>query len=125
MSGPARAVEAVARDAAGLHWLRRAFNLPDPFPRIDFATQIVVGIGLGMRPTGGYAVSILDCEPRGGMLNVRYVVDTPGGRIVTQALTAPFHVKVLACAGGGSVMLRAVASEDDHHYPAPLRPGID
>ena len=112
-AGPGRPVVTVARDQVGLHWLRRAFGLPDSFPKVDFGTHIVVGIGLGMRPTGGYGVTILDCESRAGTLSVRYTVQTPGGRIVTQALTAPFQVKILPCAASGSVMLRAVENPED------------
>ena len=60
-------------------------------PEADFATESVVILLAGSKPTGGYSV-----EPRGVRLEGRtLVVDAeikspPPGSIVTQAFTSPF-----------------------------------
>ena len=63
-------------------------------PKVDFARQMLIGICLGQRPTGGYGVEFLSAEKEGKILVVRYEEVRPRG-FVTQALTAPCLLKVL------------------------------
>lgn len=67
-------------------------------PQVDFSKQMAVGICLGRRPTGGYAVNFLsaDREKERGKeyLIIRYEEVRPGG-FVTQALTSPCLLKAL------------------------------
>ena len=62
-------------------------------PPVDFATSTVVAVFVGTRPTGGYSVAITGARREGGTLVVEYVERRPGpDAILTQALTAPFHI---------------------------------
>jgi len=71
---------------------------------IDFKTSMLAGISLGQKRTGGYSVTIVDAREKDGVLYIRYRERKPGPRsIVTQAITAPFHLKVLSASTAGSV----------------------
>ena len=62
-------------------------------PRVDFAKNMVVGIFLGTRPTGGYSVEIVSVEATGGEIVVTYRETRPGrDAMLTQALTSPVHL---------------------------------
>jgi hypothetical protein len=72
-------------------------------PAVDFAKAMVIAVFAGMRPTGGYAVEITQIESRDGGVVVTYRERRPSPEdIVTQALTAPFHI-VSAPAQAGPV----------------------
>ena len=61
-------------------------------PDVDFSTNMVVGIFLGTRPTGGYGAEIVSAQPEGGTLIVKYKETRPGrGSMTAQVLTAPYH----------------------------------
>ena len=62
-------------------------------PVVDFAKQMVVGVFLGARNTGGYDVEITAVERGPQGLVVRYAERTPDrGSIVAQVITSPFHL---------------------------------
>jgi hypothetical protein len=64
-----------------------------PAPVVDFSKSIVAGVFLGMRPTGGYSVSIRTVRrtPTGAV--VEYLSSTPDkNQMVIQMLTSPFHL---------------------------------
>jgi hypothetical protein len=62
-------------------------------PPVDFSRQQVVGVFLGMRSSGGFAVEITDATEEAGALLVHYVETTPGtGAMTAQVITAPFHI---------------------------------
>jgi hypothetical protein len=66
---------------------------PSPAPIIDFNREMVVGIFLGEKPTGGYEVEIVRAEQRDSSLYFYYREKSPPLRaMVTQALTQPFHL---------------------------------
>jgi PrcB C-terminal len=66
---------------------------PPPPPVIDFNKQIVIGVFLGEKPTGGYDVEIIRAEQTDGALVIHYrEKNPPPGGIVIQALTQPFHI---------------------------------
>ena len=107
--GPERETTLLARNPA--EWLRMQslFNLSGPLPTIDFATHMVAAVGLGSRSTGGYSATILGVEERGGILYVRYRERTPQpGEFVTQAFTAPYHVKVFPRSDPAKVLFEKV-----------------
>jgi hypothetical protein len=70
-------------------------------PAVDFGPEMVLGVFLGTRRTGGYAVEIVALELSADTLVVRWRETAPApGAILTQALTAPYHlVKTTAHAG--------------------------
>lgn len=62
-------------------------------PDVDFTSNMVVGIFVGSRPTGGYGVEIVSAQPEGGTLIVKYKETRPGrGSMTAQVLTAPYHL---------------------------------
>lgn len=64
---------------------------------VDFATESVIFLFLGMRSTGGYAIEAQEAEVQGGIARVKAAVHSPGpGDIVTQALTAPYTVVAIS-----------------------------
>jgi hypothetical protein len=66
---------------------------PPPSPAIDFNKEIVIGVFLGEKPTGGYDVEIIRAEQSDGALVIHYREKSPlPGGIVIQALTQPFHI---------------------------------
>jgi PrcB C-terminal len=70
---------------------------PPPAPIIDFNREMVVGVFLGEKSTGGYEVEIVRAERRDSSLYFYYREESPAvGAIVTQVLTQPFHLVKVA-----------------------------
>jgi PrcB C-terminal len=67
---------------------------PDrPKPTIDFSKEMVLGVFMGSRSTGGFAVEILGAEEAGGALTVRYRETMPRpGAITAQVISSPYHL---------------------------------
>jgi hypothetical protein len=66
-----------------------------------------------MRRTGGFSVHILGVEERDGVLYVRYRERAPRpDQFVTQALTAPYHVRVLPRLGAPTVRFERVTQPE-------------
>ena len=76
-------------------WSRHAaVRRPAPSPPlIDFYAEMVIGLFLGQKSTGGYSVEITRAELDGANLKVFYRErNPPPGAILTQALTQPYHL---------------------------------
>jgi hypothetical protein len=85
--------EVVVRSAAEWAALWKEHAAGQPAPSVDFARSIVVGLFLGSRPTGGHAVEIRGVERNDRTLTVTYRERRPDpSSIVTQVMTAPFHL---------------------------------
>lgn len=70
---------------------------PRSAPSIDFNREMVVGIFLGEKNTGGYEVEILRGEEQNSSLYFYYREKSPpAGAIVTQVVTQPFHLVKVA-----------------------------
>jgi hypothetical protein len=69
---------------------------PKPqIPKIDFDRRMVIAVFMGSRNTGGYSVKITSVELNGKLtVKVKESGPPPGG-MVTEALTAPYHVIVV------------------------------
>lgn len=85
----------VVRDAA--EWARvwkrhHAHVIPaPPLPEVDFAREMVLGITLGPRPTGGYGVRIRAARVRENALVAEIVESAPAtGAIVPMVVTQPY-----------------------------------
>jgi hypothetical protein len=62
-------------------------------PVIDFSANVVAAVFLGTRPTGGFRVEITGTRREAAALVVDYAERAPGANdLVTQVLTAPFHI---------------------------------
>ena len=69
---------------------------PPPVPPVDFTTSQVVGVFLGQRSSGGYAVDILSLSDAGNALTVTYRETRPAaGTLQITVLTQPFHLRVV------------------------------
>jgi len=69
-------------------------HAPDrPAPAVDFTRDMVIGVFLGTRTTGGYGVEITGTRQDRGSLIVEYRETRPGrGAITAQVITTPFHL---------------------------------
>jgi hypothetical protein len=67
-----------------------------PLPGVDFSREMVVGVFLGQRPSGGFAVEILGYREDGGQIVVRYRETMPSpGAITAQVILSPYHLVAL------------------------------
>jgi len=68
---------------------------------------MVVGIFLGERGTGGYAIELTKVERDGSHLRISYRSQTPdSGAMLTQALTQPYHLIKLSRDDGPLIFSR-------------------
>src|SRR5262245_13138666 len=87
------------RDEWNAFWKRHSSINTNPLPAliVDFDREMVVGIFLGEKNTGGYEVEIVWAERRDSALYFYYREENPPpGAMVTQALTQPFHLVKIA-----------------------------
>ena len=79
-----------------------------PLPVIDFDNQMVVGLFLGDKPTGGYDVEVLGAERTDDALMIYYrEKNPPAGSMLTQALTQPFHIARIIGSINSKVVFRS------------------
>jgi hypothetical protein len=72
-------------------WRRHAGDREKP--PIDFSREMVVGVFMGSRPTGGFSTAIVTSMEVKGVLVVRYTETIPSREAVTaQVLTSPYHL---------------------------------
>ena len=87
--------EAIRDDATWASvWQQHAGSGPPP--AVDFSTQMVLGVWLGARPTGGYTVDIVQVTPTPSGATAVIVESQPGWTPVAQVVTYPFHLVRLA-----------------------------
>jgi hypothetical protein len=93
MSGVDRAEQVVARNESEWRalWARHAPGRSAP--AVDFATNMVVAVFLGSRPSGGYQVQIRGVRTEGNTLVVQWSESRPGpGQVAAQVMTSPAHL---------------------------------
>jgi hypothetical protein len=72
-----------------------------PMPAVDFSKEMVVGVFLGQRSTGGYSVKILRTREEKGTLVVEYREGRPAaGTLTAQVITAPYQIATLPTFAG-------------------------
>ncbi|MBE9129514.1 MULTISPECIES: protease complex subunit PrcB family protein [unclassified Coleofasciculus] len=77
-----------------LHSIYFPLNLPAT--EVNFTENMVIGVGLGSRPTSGYSVEIKEINVEEDKLVVNSVERQPGANCVTaQATSQPYHVVVV------------------------------
>jgi len=110
--GPGTPTQLLARTPEEWARICAVFGLAET-PSPDFRTQMAAAVGMGMRLTGGYAVEILGAEEHDGILTIRYRERSPRpNEFVTQAVTAPFHVRLLPRSDAQRVRFERVAGTD-------------
>jgi hypothetical protein len=119
--GPLEARMMVARNPEELQKMLWFFGEPVkkliPEEGFDFTNSLLAGISLGQKSTGGYSVRIEGSREKDGVLFIRYREGRPGsGSIVTQALTAPYHLKVLPAGSAKSVRFENIDQPDKSKY---------
>ncbi|HPQ70466.1 MAG TPA: protease complex subunit PrcB family protein [bacterium] len=76
-----------------------------PLPPLDFDKHIVIAVYMGLRSTGGFAISIDQVALVGDHLEVTVQQTTPQpGQMVTQSLTQPYSVVVIPRVIGGKTI---------------------
>ena len=84
-----------------------AETTPSLPPTIDFSKNIVVGVFLGQKPTGGYDIEITGVERSDSALTISFREQSPRpGAILTQAFTQPFHIVSISVEGTTAVHFR-------------------
>ncbi|MGQ0644180.1 MAG: protease complex subunit PrcB family protein [Elusimicrobiota bacterium] len=78
-------------------WRRHDTSLPAaPAPAVDFQKVMAAAVFSGEKPTGGFAVDIVDVRDLGPDLLVLYrETASPPDAAVTEALTQPFHIRLI------------------------------
>jgi hypothetical protein len=95
------ASKVVVRSAAEWAKLWKTHNFDKPEARVDFEKEMVVGVFMGSRPTGGYSVEIVSLTDKDGTLVVNYRESSPRpGAMTTQVLTFPYHLIATAKRNG-------------------------
>lgn len=62
-------------------------------PSVDFTKEVVVGVFLGTRPTGGFSIEIVRVRQEGAALVVEYKETRPApDSVAAQVLTSPYHI---------------------------------
>lgn len=87
----------VVKDARDWEDLWRLHQGEGRAPAVDFKTRDVVAVFSGQQSTGGHSIQILSVSIQGDAVVVVYRESAPSaGAVVTQALTSPFHIRVVA-----------------------------
>jgi hypothetical protein len=90
-SAATAARQVVVRSSQEWEGLWPAVSSTRPRPPVDFSKNMVVGVFLGQRPTGGYGVQIVKTREDGRTLVVEYRETKPApGTLSAQVLTAPY-----------------------------------
>jgi hypothetical protein len=67
-----------------------------PAPAVDFSREMVVGVFMGTRPTGGFAVDIVGYRDSGSDVVVQYRETAPSpDAISAQVIVSPYHLVVI------------------------------
>jgi len=94
LTDPARL--AVFDEAAFAETWARAFASREPAalpPAVDFASEFVVFVALGEKPSGGYAIEVSGALEEDGAVVVGVIATSPGKNCpVTLAMTQPLDV---------------------------------
>lgn len=90
MSAIDGARQVVAKTPADFEKLWREHAPGRPTPSVDFSKNMVIGVFLGSRPSGGFGVEITDVRRDGDALLVSWAERRPGrDQMAAQVMTAP------------------------------------
>ncbi len=78
----------VVRDAPAWASLWQQHGGAGSPPAVDFSSEMVVGVWLGARPTGGYSAIIVQVSSSTAVI----IEDQPGWTPVAQVVSYPFHI---------------------------------
>jgi hypothetical protein len=70
-------------------------------PQVDFATEMVVAVFAGSRPTAGFSIDLVGYREAAGTLVVIYrEAPPPPGGITAQVLTSPYAIATIPARPG-------------------------
>jgi hypothetical protein len=93
--------QVVIRTAAEWAAFWKTHNYDKPAPPIDFGKEMVIGVFMGSRPTGGYSTEISAIAERDNGLVVTYREASPRADAMTvQVLTFPYQLVATAKRAG-------------------------
>lgn len=110
-SGIREPLQIVIRDQRewAAFWTRHSSikSKPSLPPEVDFSAEMVAGIFLGEKSTGGYIVEISTVELDGSNMRLYYREKSPApDAMVTQVLTQPFHLIKLQKYNASPIFIR-------------------
>lgn len=83
-----------------------------PLREIDFSVEKVVLVAAGQKPTGGYAVTLVDSEIEDEELRLTVSTKSPGpGELVAQMLTTPCAAIAVTASGWDDI--RVIQAENN------------
>ena len=101
LSGVDEPRQVVARTGAEWTRLWQEHGRERQRPAVNFAKDLVLGVFMGSRPSGGFRVEILSATTHGGKLVVRYRETTPDREAVTaQIITSAYHLVTMPTFSG-------------------------
>jgi hypothetical protein len=88
--------QVAVRDAGAWEMLWRVHAPARPSPPVDFASEMVVGVFVGTRPSAGFGVEIVGYRLDADGVVIQYRESSPPrGAITAQVLTTPYHLVVI------------------------------
>ncbi len=100
-------------------WMEHKKNLASdttvPVPAVDFSKEMVIAVFLGVRPTGGFSVSVtgISIPESAGGLSVSVEEVKPGrGCVVPMMITYPYQIVRLARIEGPVVFNQGIRVKD-------------
>lgn len=89
-------------------------RIPDA-PPVDWTSEVVVLLLLGIRGSGGYDITITDVVARWHYLEIHATEERPGDGAVTEAETMPVHAVAvpIAAARDTLLLIQRVAARTD------------
>jgi hypothetical protein len=108
--------QVVVRDETAWQALWKEHGVTKLPPKVDFSTDMVLGVFLGSRPQSGYGVQISRAYMDGGSLVVEYVVRKPEpGAMTAQVVTAPYILVQVPERAGAVRFVDASGEHAQHH----------
>lgn len=87
-------------------------------PEVDFQRYVVAAVFMGLKMTGGYRVEFKEPYVKDNKLIIPFQEQAPApGSIVTQALTTPFRLKVIARKGEEVVLKNLLEISEIEYRP--------
>lgn len=95
LSGVGHQMSMVVRDQKEFEMLWHHHSMgvpaPEPVPTVDFESEVVVANFLGLTPSCGYDVGVVDVIEKRNQIDVRTIFSEPRREIVCLIATQPFE----------------------------------
>ena len=68
------------------------YSLKSDLETVDFEKETIIGLFMGEKTTGGYAISVASIEETKNELIVQVAESAPKGKFVSMVITQPFSI---------------------------------